>query len=277
MFGRIREVRAESEALKQLRVKICDYFDRSDWALLDMIALAACTSVPAEQVSDAVAANALLYHALRMLDDVLDCHQDYKGGQRTLFGELSGDAETVQLASAGNLLPVMIMMASTITSTKLTEEDRRLIERTLMGMLHESFPGSIRSLESYREIAMAKMGAYGLFLYRPVLLMFEAATQKRLERFLARSFFVSQVINDLHDRHEDEARRQPNYWFLVHEPQDAVGRLIREISVLSWACSRVAPPARDYAHARVADLIGYILKVIPNHDQNWDRWAGQTA
>ena len=264
MFERIKDVQIRSQLLLQLRKKLYDYFTRSDWALVDMVALAACTSVEVDEVSRAVAPNALLYHSLRMVDDVLDLHQDYKGGEPTLFGELSANSETACLAIAGNLIPAMIMMAN--MSAKLTKEDRYLFERTLIGALHESLAGNSCTRESYRRIAVAKMGAYGLFLYHPVVFMFKPAAQGRLEQFLKRSFFVAQMINDLQDQRVDEARHQPNYWLLGLESEYAVQGFVQEVVALANACREVANPAQDYAHARVTDLIAYLLQVVRNND-----------
>jgi hypothetical protein len=266
LFARVADVRPESEQLRQVRLKLYDYYDRSDWALLDLVALAACTTATVEDVCDAIAPNALLYHSLRMLDDVLDAHHDYKGGARTLFGELSLNTEPSHLASHANLIPAMMMMAG--TSATLAAEDRRLLERTLIGMLHESFPGNWRSPESYRQIAAAKMGAYGLFLYRPVLLMFDSATRDTLEPFLVRSFLISQFLNDLQDQRDDEAREQPNYWLMGRDPQVSIEEFRREIEAYAGSCAGVPHPARDYAHARVTDSIGYLLQVIEINDQS---------
>ncbi len=264
IFDRINHVRGASPPLSRLQEEMYAYFERSDWALLDMIALAACTAAAVDKVAEAVASHALIYHSLRMLDDVLDSHYDYKGGSRTLLGELCADAATKGAASAGNLIPAMIIMAS--NCARLSTADRDLVERTLIGMLHESFSGSRCTLESYRAIAMAKMGAYGLFLYRPVLLLFDESARSKLETFLERTFFVSQVINDLQDQRDDQQRGQPNYWLIDTPANEALDALIGEIRWLSLACSRVVPSAMDYAHARLADLIGYLLHVSQHSD-----------
>jgi hypothetical protein len=266
IFVRVGDARVESESLIQLRTGIYDYFDRSDWTFVDLIALAACTSVPPEQVADLVAPNALVYHSLRMLDDVLDGHHDYKGGERTLFGVLSDDAGKSHLASAGNLIPAMIVMAT--ASVRLPAEERQLIERTLIGMLHESFPGDWNTAESYRQIALAKMGAYGMFLYRPVLLLFNAPDRAELDAFLVRSFFVSQLVNDLQDQEDDEARQQPNFWRMGREPEAAWGELVGEIEAMDRSCAEVPGQAREYVHTRMTDLIGYLLQVLRKRDQS---------
>jgi hypothetical protein len=265
LFARVAAARPESAPLARLRARIYSYFDRSDWAMLDLVALAACTTVPVDQAAAALAPNALVYHSLRMLDDVLDGHHDYKGGAKTLFGELMEDGDAPHLAAHANLLTAMIVMAS--TTAALTGDERQLLERTLIGMLHESFPGEWRSPESYRQIAAAKMGAYGLFLYRPIVGFFEPAAQQTLEPFLVRSFVISQFVNDLQDREDDDARRQPNYWLMDGPDEARAADFRREIDVLACSCAEIPRPARDYAHTRVTDLAAYCLQVLETDDQ----------
>lgn len=269
IFTRIRAVRTGSQPSIQLLTGIYNYFDASDWSLLDMIALAACAPATEEQIASAVAPNALLYHSLRMLDDVLDGHEDYKGGAPTLFGQLRSQPETRPLAAAGNLIPAMILAVS--VSASLSGEDRRLYERTLIGVLHEAFAGDWRTDDGYRRIAEAKMGAYGMFLYRPAVLLFEPGIREKLEPFLARSFYIAQVVNDLQDRQEDHARQQPNFWLAGRDPDVASAEFMGEITALSRACAEMSPKVRDYAHTRVTDLIGYCLQVVQASDQDWHR------
>jgi len=263
VFARVSEARAESAPLADVRRKTFAYFDRSDWALLDLVALASCTDCAADHVAAAVAPNALAYHSLRMLDDVLDGHLTYKGGLQTLFGELTA-AEGPGAASQANLLIAMMIVAS----TSLEAGDRTLLERTLIGMLHEAFPGDTQTPESYERIALAKMGAYGLFLYRPVLALFPSAVRPPLERFLTRSFVVSQFMNDLQDRADDEARRQPNYWTMQPAPDASMAALGSELAALASCCLEIPRPARDYTHARITDLAAYLLQIVERNDQS---------
>jgi hypothetical protein len=275
VFARIHAVRPESQPIFQLQTKIYRYFDFSDWSLIDMIALAVCAPATEQQVARSVAPNALLYHCLRMLDDVLDGHEDYKGGAPTLLGELNSQPDTRPLAFAGNLLPLMILAMQ--SGATLPDEDRRLYERTMIGMLHEAFAPDWRAEGGYRRIAEAKMGAYGMFLYRPVVSLFDPEIGKTLEPFLARSFYLSQLMNDLNDQPGDETRQQPNFWLSGRNPEVASTEFMEEIGALSRACSEVSPLVRPYAHARVTDLIGYCLQVIQASDQNRPNWPIQAS
>jgi hypothetical protein len=266
MFARINAVRPGSGPVLELEAKALRYFEDSDWAFLDLIALAACSATGEEQIATAVAPHALLYHTLRMLDDVLDNHENYKGGVATLFGDLKSESKMESLAVAGNLIPAL-MLAARFTS-QLSAYDLELYERTLIGMLHEAFGRGWRPGDDYRKMAEAKMGAYGMFLYRPVILLFDPGTRSTLECFLSRSFFVAQLINDLQDENEDRARGQPNFWLTAEDPGSAVDHFIGEVNALCSSCATVSPAVQHYAHVRASDLIGYCLQVVHASDQS---------
>ncbi len=248
-----------SRAFSRLVEGIRDYAARSDWALLDLVALAACADDSSTDLAATIAPRALLYHALRMLDDVLDGHSNYKGGNPTLLGELQGDAELRHAAVAGNLIPLIMMIVR--IGPGLHADDRTLVERTLLGMLHECVCTAHASLDYYREVAREKMVAYGFLLYRAALEFFDSGIRSTLENFLARSFYISQIINDLQDREDDERRHQLNYWLLGLPPEVATAALLAEFTALSDTCGELDLRVREYGHARVADLAGYLVQV----------------
>jgi len=232
------------------------YAARADWSLLDMVALATRTTAGPAELAAAVAPRALAYQALRMLDDVLDDHVDYKGGKPTLLGEFRADPALAPLAAAANLLPVAMILAG----TELTAEDRALLQRTLRGMLLEYAPGPWTP-ELYQRMAYAKMVSYGQFLYRPVTDLFPEPVRARLEPFLATSFYLAQLLNDLHDVADDLRRGQPNYWTLPDSGPDRLGAFLAELERLSDDCGTLDPMVQPYGHARLADLLGYLFQV----------------
>jgi hypothetical protein len=235
------------------------YAARNDWALLDLVALAACTPAPAAKLAEAVAPRALIYQALRMLDDVLDDHATYKGGNPTLLGEFRRDRKLSRLAVAANLLPMAMMLAG---PPELSCEDRSLVRETLRGMLLEYGDGKW-TFDRYREMAYAKMVAYGQFLYRPVVCCFPEQTCGQLEEFLAKSFYLGQLLNDLHDLMDDLRRGQPNYWALAEDPAITAGAFLNELQQLSDRCDKLELIVQPYAHARLTDLIGYLFQIDP--------------
>jgi hypothetical protein len=232
-----------------------EYAARSDWSLLDLATLATCSDAPEDELAGRVAPHALAYQALRMLDDVLDDHTDYKGLGPTLLGELRQEPARAHLAVPGNLLPLTMMVVA--ASAALDDTDRRLMQQTLSGMLAEAVFDEW-TVASYQTIAEAKMVSYGSFLYRPVLASFPQAVRDALYPFLKRSFYIGQILNDLHDRADDVRRGQPNLWTLAGE-EAARAHLLDELDGLSAACQRLEPVVQSYGHARVADLIGYVI------------------
>src|SRR3954452_18777057 len=163
------------------------YAHRTDWALLDLVALAACSPLTPDAAGRLVAPRAFLYQALRMLDDAVDDHDTYKGGERTLLGELRTRPSWAPPELAGTLVPMTMMVVH--ACTQLDAEDVALAQRTLGGMLVEATPRDWTVIR-YRELVEAKMVSYGMLLYRPVALSFD---EPALTTFLARSFFVSQL------------------------------------------------------------------------------------
>ena len=176
MFEPGRDVWLDSDALSQVRSSLYAYFDLCDWSFLDMIALAAATPSSPIAVATAVVPSAIAYHALRMLDDILDGHHDYKGGAPTLLGELSRSDALRGGAVAANLIPAMLAMLR--AGRQLRAEDRALLEGTLLGMLHEAFSDNNSSVQTCLRIAERKMGCYGLLLYRPALRLCDAETRQ---------------------------------------------------------------------------------------------------
>jgi hypothetical protein len=246
-------------ALGVIKGEVCAYASRSDWAFFDLLALAACSDQAPEAVAKVLAPRALIFHALRMLDDALDGHVTYKGGVTTLLGAISAvpALEPVRLA-------VSVLTATLLTiegALGLTDADRSWIDRTLLGMVEEVSGLVPWSRDRYREMAKAKMVSYGMFLYSPVVNVFGTSTKAALGKFLEESFFVAQMSNDLHDRENDRGRKQPNYWLLTDGPEAAVPQFVAEVLLLSNSCASLTPDVVDYGHARVADLLHYILQV----------------
>ena len=252
----VREVTQFLEPSSGLNVvleRMRHYFDQSDWALLDLVALATCLDAPVDAIATKLAPNALMYHCLRMVDDVLDVHHHYKGGAQTLFGYL---AERGYDGVHGNILPATLLIAR--HAHLLPPRERQLFERTTIGMLHESFPAPVVTLNDYRRIAAGKMGSYGSFLYSPVVAMF-ASHSAAIVDFLDESFVLSQVANDLYDRNDDAARGQPNFWHVVGDHDAAMRQFEGDIE--RWAArADDVGTAQRYAHARIADLLTYVLQ-----------------
>jgi hypothetical protein len=274
MEQRVREAGSPSPALAHVLAGGRGYFARSDWAMLDMVALAACTDAPVQELSDAIAPGAVLYHCLRMLDDVLDGHDDYKGGSRTLYGEVrqaSGDVSAVH----ANVLPAVLLVLQ--EGPTIPVEQRALLERTLSGMLHESFPAAPLDVEGYLQIASAKMGAYGRFLYAPAIARFGSSDRDAVDAFLLESFVWSQVANDLYDLDDDARRAQPNYWSLDRAESDVGSEAAEGLERWADRAARLPLAARPYGLARVVDLTNYLLRAIDARDQDRDHRASQAS
>ncbi|TDC50229.1 hypothetical protein E1281_22350 [Actinomadura sp. KC345] len=233
-----------------------EYARRCDWTLIDLVALAASLRVGAAELSRRLAAPLLAYQALRMLDDVIDGHLDYKGGYQTFYGAM------LRAHGADPARGLTICTAAAL----LAEGARHLDEPQAL-RLHETLAAAIRELhgigpnerQDYLGMVDGKMGAYSSIIYGPVLA--DLAEARAVETFLARTFLVSQVINDLHDLDDDRARNQPNFWLLYPSTGEAATACGLHLDELEAAYTALPDSARPYGDTRLADLSGYALEV----------------
>jgi hypothetical protein len=270
LFSRSIAAQSGAAVLSSVATLVCDYASRSDWALLDLVALASSLPQPGEEIALSLAPTMVAYHALRMLDDVIDGHHDYKGRFPTLLGRIHGLFDGRGSEAACNLLPLLLMVFD--SAHELTSEGRAFAERTLMGMLDEAIAGDITTLPRYRQMTEGKMVSYGMLLYAPALGFLDPASRRPVSRFLRLSFFLAQIINDLQDREEDRRRHQINFWNLPLG-DEAKTVFMLEFMRLSASCAWIDLQYRGYAHARVTDLAGYALQIIAQAQESDGRDA----
>jgi hypothetical protein len=81
------EMLADS-ALHSSLMEVSAYMRRCDWNLFDPVALMAAGSTTPSEAAAEVVPRMFVYHAFRMIDDVIDDHTQYKGSYPTSLGEL---------------------------------------------------------------------------------------------------------------------------------------------------------------------------------------------
>ncbi|MBD2896928.1 hypothetical protein amrb99_58800 [Actinomadura sp. RB99] len=242
--------------LEALSRETREYARRCDWTLIDLVALAASLRVGPAELSRRLAAPLLAYQALRMLDDVIDGHLDYKGGYQTFYGAMVRANGVV--AARGLTI---------CTAAALLAEGTRHLDEPQARQLHETLAAAIQELhgigpnehQDYLRMVEGKMGAYSSIIYGPVVA--ELAEVQTVETFLARTFRVSQIINDLHDLEDDRARNQPNFWLLYPSAGEAATACGLHLDELEAAYAALPDIARPYGDTRLADLSGYALEV----------------
>jgi len=234
------------------------YARSCDWALLDLIVLASCVRVDPRALARDLAPPLLIYQAYRMVDDVLDDHDDYHGGDATCLGVLRQHPDTAEAAPAVNLLIGLMMVLA--ASRSLDADTRRMAMRTITGALEESLPRLDVTEEDYRRIVTGKMVAYGMVLHGPVTRHIPRAERSAVDRFLRRSFFLSQMANDLADQAGDASRGQINYWNLCPEPAQAEADFMGKCGQLVMLADGLPADFSDYGQARLCDLFEYISR-----------------
>jgi len=258
LFGQWPSTAAVAPVMRELQA----YARRCDWGLLDVTALAAALpSLDPDALARFMAPRLALYQAFRMTDDALDEHLDYKGQLRTALGTLVDGGMPLSAARATQILGALMMAMQ--SCAELSPPERELGLRTVWGALAESVPQEPWSLAQYREMVRGKMGCYSMLLYGPLANRLAPAEGEggALHAFLERTFYVSQVINDLGDRDDDRARGQPNFWNLGLDAQAQQAEFQAELDALESGCRGFDGALGGYAHSRMADLLRYTLDV----------------
>lgn len=232
------------------------YATISDWAIYDAIQLAACLPFDSRRLGEALAPRALLFLSIRMLDDSIDGHVTYKGHYATIVGELKTSTEhAIEVNTIASLL------IGLEASRQVDPEDLALAQTTLHGQLFEFDPVAADSLASYESMVTAKMVAYGLVVYGPLLRAIEPPFRHAVDGFVRRSLMLGQVVNDLVDRESDEERHQPNRWSLAEELGDTEAAFLSDLELLAEGCRTLGAYA-PYGAARIADLARYTLEAV---------------
>lgn len=240
-----------AETLQGLR----RYAEASDWNLVDVVLLAAAAGTPTDSTIERLAGAALAFHALRMIDDVLDVHLTYKESYPTMLGDLCERLQSAPCASQATLLGALLLLCDGLLRSSSVHD---VLQHTIVGAMHESL--AVDCEREYDDIVVGKMVHYGLVLYGPVLDGIPAAHYDPVAAFLKASFRVGQLSNDLADGAADHERRQPNFWN-IHR-RDAPARFLREFGDLAASGESLPDPYRRYALARVADLAGYGVQIV---------------
>ena len=234
-----------------------------DWSIYDLVVFGACLEAPAHEIARRLAPPLLVFHAFRIGDDVVDGHEDYKHGAPTSLANLRAQLGSKDRSAVANLIVVFMMLLE--ASRDLGERERTLALRTLGGAIRESlFTGSdsyAHDLGAYQTLVDGKMISYGLLLYNPLITLVPTAQRAAIELFLARSFYVAQLTNDLLDREDDRRAGQANFWNLHREARPAVETFANLLRWMSQRCDRFPGDLRFYAHARTADLLRYTLQI----------------
>lgn len=240
--------------------EIKEYSLKCDWNYIDPIILISCLEQSNEALIDRIARIGLLYHSFRILDDVLDDHENYKGNYPTLYGKLKNIYPFSRCILAASVLSTILLVCEGLRGSEDIYVD--LAEKTVLGALAEVAEYENISLDIYGRIVENKMVCYGLILYTPILDAIEHPKRSKLESFLRHSFFLSQVVNDLLDMEEDRMRKQPNFWNLQKDWKSSYDIFVKLFTELLKECDDIAVEFQPYARIRLSDLANYAVQNI---------------
>lgn len=240
------------------REEIAAYARRCDWTLLDAVALGVALDADPEAVAEALAAPYLVYHSLRMVDDVIDRHVDYKGGEPTAWGTFR--SQHGERADSLVLLPALLMLVEHVPRLPVTLGDSVL--QTIWGAIGELEGSGISDLPAYRRMVAGKMVSYSHLIYEPFTRSATGPIRDGLWHFLDTSFYVGQLANDLYDRRDDAQRGQPNVWNPPLPAGGGVDELKRGFATLRELTPALGSQVEGYAISRRVDLLAYLLRPI---------------
>jgi hypothetical protein len=233
-----------------------DYVCQCDWVFLDAIVLAVCLGTNPEELGRKLAPRLLVYHAMRMFDDVVDDHLDYKGFYPTAYGVLrrSRDEATARGLTVVAAATLLVFAVSRLSATAV-----HLVQQVAAATLKEISGIAPGEIAEYHTVVKGKMVAYSSIIYDPIIT--DAEDPTKIREFVVSSFRLAQIINDLHDLDDDAKRFQPNFWSLNADRATAASYLLRNIDALNVQCRHLPVALQPYGHTRVADLAQYMIIV----------------
>ncbi|MGH8883716.1 MAG: class 1 isoprenoid biosynthesis enzyme [Egibacteraceae bacterium] len=243
--------------LDEVWKEFSEYAHRCDWAILDAIVLATCLSKDPHKLGQQLGPCLLVYQAMRMIDDVVDDHLHYKRLYSTAYGILQLSRGQVKARGLTFIAAAALLVHGV---TRLPARTLCAVQAVATATLKEVDGLSLGNMEDYSRIVEGKMVAYSSIFYDPIIEDLEDCTEIR--DFLARSFRLGQVLNDLHDLQDDKDRLQPNFWLLHSDPEAAESDFIHSMDDLVTACRCLPAVLRPYGHARIADLAGYAIQSV---------------
>lgn len=230
------------------------YVSASDWNLVDVVILALCLDETKEDLVRRLAATVLAFHALRMVDDVIDGHSSYKGDYPTMYGELASKSDLKPVAGDVTLVSALLLLSEGIAGYPAILAD---LQRTILGALHERVATDPAS--EYDSIVLGKMVSYGMVLYSPVMAAADEESRPIVSSFLRASFRIGQLMNDLLDFEADRGAKQPNFWHI--HPEDGPELMVRELGDLAARVESLPKQYRPYGETRLVDLAGYGIQI----------------
>jgi hypothetical protein len=192
-----------------------DYVLWLQWTLLDLPLYAVALNTPHKKFAKLVSAVALIYQSIRILDDVLDNHLDYKGMKPTLLGNLSErfHEESKLLGKNSSILISLLLSIEGIRLLSIESSNANLLNmldeyrKTVLGALLEYSPNSNNSLEFFDNLIKLKNVSFS----RILLSSLGFSNMSSFTLWVESLYYLSQQFNDFQDLEKDVLIGQPNF------------------------------------------------------------------
>ncbi|MFO7562828.1 MAG: class I SAM-dependent methyltransferase [Enhygromyxa sp.] len=215
------------------------YVDWLQWTLWDLPWLAVALASEPARFRTKVTRCAFVYISLRLVDDIVDHHYNYRGRQPTLLSRLSARFGDSRSSEGLALLGALLLCFEGLH--RLAEEPSAAPVREILATLRRVVIGASMELQShgawdrasYERLIQLKNVDYWKISFAALDPEHDTALAPVLERHYA----LAQKLNDLQDLDQDLVRGQPNIACLHLDPEhvgDVGGRsypasLIREL------------------------------------------------
>lgn len=242
-----------TEHLESLLADTQSYVQWLRWSLDDVGYYSLGLGLDSGLMARRIAACHFVYQSGRLLDDLIDGHQDYKGLKETSFGArrnywrekgIQDRAEKECLLIAISLLLRGVRDYATcfgeFTPVAAIRNLLHTVTNACLGAIIELNEQIPHNPESYQQIVKLKTSAHNAILLQPFFGMVPMETFHELEGFYKQSSLAGQILNDAHDIEEDLQIGQINYFnvggksregtALTESEVDKLGNILRELA-----------------------------------------------
>lgn len=262
-----------SEDLENLIQEACAYLRWLSWSLEDVIAVAAALELDPRKMARRIVSCHLVYQSGRIIDDIVDGHESYKGRRQTLLGArrrgLEGSGREWLAEKETLLVAVPLLMRGVrdysacfganapVAAVHLLADS---VSKACLGALVELSPERRRDKDRYEELVELKTTAHNSILLNPLFGVIEDDEFSRLRALHRKMSFLGQIFNDAADLAEDSENQQVNFFLLNAEEKESISfedavALRGELVDLLHEIERFEPRLREPCLAKFSTFV----------------------
>jgi len=245
----------------QLGSKISEYLEWLQWTFWDLPYYALCMQLPEDRLRETVRTCGMAYLSLRIMDDVVDRHFEYKGRHTTLMASFASQPVGRQNAEGSTVLAGLLVCfgglaqlasSGSPVAGRTLEQVLECLRRTTVGAVMEMSSREHWTDAYYHRMTRLKNVEFWRILYTGL----DPESSAPLYPFLERYYALAQMLNDVKDFTDDERRGQPNL-VSMRLPRDGEG-------LGSRTANSAAPLAVEVDIAREFLDLDALAEILPD-------------